>query len=205
MNLSSYLLYLAAVVLLVITPGPTMLMCASNALNHGAVRAMASAAGALTASLAVMAFSALGLGAVLAASATAFTLLKIAGAAYLIWLGIRMMRGSAPPLRDAPVAGRRSLYVQGLFVGASNPKALLFFAAFFPQFIDPAHPVLPQFMLLAFTFVALDGLMLAACALGVGRVAAWLRQARVVRWINRVCGGLFTLLGGLLLLSRRPA
>lgn len=205
MTLSTYLLYLAAVALLVITPGPTMLMCASNALNHGPVRALASAAGALTASLAVMALSALGLGAVLAASATAFTVLKVAGAAYLIWLGIRMMRGSAPPLSEVPAARSRSLYVQGLLVGASNPKAVLFFAAFFPQFIDPAMPVLPQFMLLSLTFITLDGAMLAACAAGVGRIAAWLRDARVVRWVNRLCGGLFTLLGGLLLLSRRHA
>jgi threonine/homoserine/homoserine lactone efflux protein len=205
MTVSTYLLYLAAVMLLVITPGPTMLMCATNALNHGPVRAMASAAGALTASLAVMALSAVGLGALLVASATAFTVLKIVGAAYLIWLGIRTMRGSAPPLGKLPRARSRSLFVQGLLVGASNPKALLFFAAFFPQFIDPAAPVLPQFMVLSLTFVALDALMLAACAAGVGRIAPLLRDTRIVRWINRVCGGLFTLLGGLLLLSRRPA
>jgi len=205
MTVSTYLIYLAAVTILVITPGPTMLMCASNALNHGPVRAMASAAGALTASLAVMALSALGLGALLAASAEAFTALKVAGAAYLIWLGMRMVRGSAPPLADAPAARNGSLFLQGLFVGASNPKALLFFAAFFPQFINPTRPVLPQFVLLSLTFVTLDGAMLATCAAGIGRVAPWLREARVVRWINRVCGGLFTVLGCLLLLSRRPA
>jgi threonine/homoserine/homoserine lactone efflux protein len=205
MTVSTHLLYLAAVTLLVITPGPTMLMCAANALNHGPMRAMASVAGALTASLAVMGLSAVGLGALLAASATAFTLLKIAGAAYLIWLGIRMVRGSAPPLGEAPAARSRSLFAQGLLVGASNPKAVLFFAAFFSQFIDAAQPVLPQFMLLSLTFVTLDALMLATCAVGVGRIAPLLRETKVVHWINRVCGGLFTLLGGLLLLSRRPA
>jgi homoserine/homoserine lactone efflux protein len=205
MTLSTYLLYLAAVTLLVITPGPTMLMCAANAMNHGPARAMASAAGALSASLVVMALSAGGLGALLAASATAFTALKVVGAAYLIWLGIRMMRASAPPLREAPAMRGRSLFVQGLLVSATNPKAVLFFAAFFPQFIDPSRPVLPQFVLLSLTFVMLDGMMLLACALGVGRIARWLRDSRVVRWVNRVCGGLFTLLGGLLLLSRRHA
>src|SRR5436190_24205328 len=116
MTVSTYLLYLAAALLLVITPGPTMLMCAANALNHGPMRAMASAAGALTASLAVMALSALGLGAVLAASASAFTLLKITGAAYLIWLGIRMIRGSTPPLSEVSPSRNGSLYVQGLLV-----------------------------------------------------------------------------------------
>jgi homoserine/homoserine lactone efflux protein len=82
---------------------------------------------------------------------------------------------------------------------------VLFFAAFFPQFIDPAKPVLPQFMLLSVTFVLLDGVMLAACAASVGHVATLLREPHIVRWVNRVCGGLFTLLGGLLLLSRRHA
>ncbi len=206
MTLSTYLLYVAAVAVLIVTPGPTMLMCLANAVNQGPARAMTSAAGALLASLVIMSLSALGLGAVLAASEAAFTVLKVVGAAYLIWLGIKTFRstGGLAVTAGGPSSGR-SLFAQGLLVGLSNPKALLFFAAFFPQFIDPAAPVLPQFTLLALTFVAGDGLMLAACALGVGRIAPWLRRATVVSTINRLCGGLFTLMGGLLLLSRRQA
>jgi len=90
-------------------------------------------------------------------------------------------------------------------VGASNPKSLLFFTAFFPQFIDPAAPVLPQFLLLSLTFVAGDFLVMGGAAFGVERVAPWLHQAHVVRWTNRACGGLFALLGGLLLFARRNA
>ncbi|KQT11003.1 LysE family translocator [Ramlibacter sp. Leaf400] len=207
MSSPTYLLYLAAVGLLIVTPGPTMLMTLANAVNHGPARALVSSAGALTASLGAMALSALGLGAVLAASEAAFTVLKVLGAAYLVWLGIKTFRGGdALSLGSAaPAPAHRSLFMQGLLVGASNPKSLLFFAAFFPQFIDPAAPVLPQFALLSFTFVAGDFLMLVACALGVGRFAGWLRQAGVVRWINRVCGSLFALMGALLLLSRRNA
>ncbi|HVZ43752.1 MAG TPA: LysE family transporter [Ramlibacter sp.] len=206
MTLSTYLLYLAAVTLLIVTPGPTLLMCMTNAINHGTARAMASVTGALTASTLAMALSALGLGAVLAASEAAFTTLKVIGAAYLIWLGVRTFRsgGGFRLEGDAP-ARRHSLYVQGLLVGASNPKALIFFAAFFPQFIDPARPLAPQFALLAGTFVVGDFLMMLACAIGVGRLAPRLKDARAVRWINRICGGLFALLGGLLLLSRRHA
>jgi threonine/homoserine/homoserine lactone efflux protein len=203
MTLSTYLLYLAAVGLLIVTPGPTMLMTLANAVNHGPARALASSSGALTASLGAMALSALGLGAVLAASETAFTVLKVLGAAYLVWLGIRTFRSGDKLQMGGAAVGNRSLFVQGLLVGASNPKSLLFFAAFFPQFIDPSAPVLPQFALLSFTFVFGDFLMLVACAFGVGRFSAWLRRAGVVRWINRVCGALFTLMGGLLLLSRR--
>jgi len=143
---------------------------------------------------------------VLAASETAFTVLKVAGAAYLLWLGVRTFRaGDRLGAAQAPAGAGRSLFAQGLMVGASNPKALLFFSAFFPQFIDPASPVLPQFALLAGTFLAGDALMLLACAAGVGRVAGWLRQAHVVRWINRSCGGLFALMGAMLLLTRRQA
>ncbi|MES2936770.1 MAG: LysE family transporter [Pseudomonadota bacterium] len=207
MTLSTYLLYLAAVVLLIVTPGPTTLMTVTNAVNHGPARALASVGGALVASLGIMALSALGLGAVLAASQAAFTVLKIAGAIYLVWLGIRTFRSSTLFQVDAQAAaaGSRSLFAQGLLVGASNPKALLFFGALFPQFINPAAPVLPQFVLLALTFVAGDALLLTVWAFGIGRFAPWLRQTRTVRWINRVCGGLFALMGGALLLSSRRA
>lgn len=205
MTLATYLLYLAAVVLLIVTPGPTMLMCVTNAVNHGTRRAMTSVLGAITAVLGVMALSAAGLGALLAASETAFTAAKFLGAAYLVWLGIKTFRSTTLLSGDAPRASGRSFYLQGFLVGASNPKAVLFFAAFFPQFLDPAEPVLPQFALLALTFVACELLVLTACALGVARLLPVLRASGPARWINRVCGGLFALMGGLLLLSRRQA
>jgi threonine/homoserine/homoserine lactone efflux protein len=207
MALSTYLLYLVAVAVLIVTPGPTMLMCMTNAINHGPRRAMTSVAGSVTSVLGVMLLSALGLGALLAASETAFTAAKVAGAAYLIWLGIRTFRGAgAPLLHDkAAVPVRRSFYLQGVLVGASNPKSVLFFVAFLPQFLDPAAPVAPQFAILAFTFVALEFIVLAPCALGVARAMPLLRSSTLVRWINRLCGGLFTLMGGLLLLTRRSA
>src|SRR5689334_8022257 len=157
MTLSTYLIYVVAVTLLTLTPGPTMLMTLTNSVNHGPWRALASLSGSLAANMVIMALSALGLGALLAASEAAFTTLKIVGAAYLIWLGVRTFRsGSGLQLQrdganNAP--RNRSLFLQGVLVGASNPKSLLFFTAFFPQFIDPAAPFLPQFLLLSLTFV----------------------------------------------------
>lgn len=208
MTLSTYLLYVAAVALLIITPGPTMLMCMTNALNHGPRRAMTSVAGAVTAVLGVMALSAMGLGALLAASETAFTIAKVVGAAYLIWLGIKTFRSDASAMAlgstGAPQAGR-SFYLQGFLVGASNPKAILFFAAFFPQFLNPGAPMATQFAILALTFVAFEFTVLTLCALGVARLVPLLRASGPVKWINRICGGLFTLMGGLLLLTRRQA
>jgi threonine/homoserine/homoserine lactone efflux protein len=211
MTLTTYLLYLAAVALLILSPGPTMLMCMTNALNHGPRRAMTSVAGAVTAVLGVMLLSAMGLGALLATSETAFTTAKVLGAAYLIWLGIKTFRSDAALRIDGEEGGAqappsaRSFYLQGLLVGASNPKAVLFFAAFFPQFLNPSAPIAPQFAILALTFVAFEFTVLTACALSVARLAPMLRSARPVRWINRICGGLFTLMGGLLLLTTRRA
>ena len=213
MTLSTYLLYVAAVALLIATPGPTMLMCMTNALNHGPRRAMTSVAGSVSAVLIVMLLLAMGLGALLAASETAFTTAKFIGAAYLIWLGIKTFRSDASALAvqggeagaTSGSAPRRSFYLQGLLVGASNPKAVLFFAAFFPQFLNPAAPMAPQFAILALTFMAFEFTVLTTCALSVSRLAPLLRQSGPVRWVNRICGGLFTLMGGLLLLTRRTA
>jgi threonine/homoserine/homoserine lactone efflux protein len=207
MTLSTYLLYVAAVALLIVTPGPTMLMCMTNSINHGPRRAMTSVAGAVTAVLCVMVLSAMGLGALLAASETAFLAAKIAGAAYLIWLGIKTFRSDAVLQMEgeASAAPRRSFYLQGVLVGASNPKAVLFFAAFFPQFLNPAEAIAPQFAILALTFIAFEFTVLTMCALGVARLMPLLRSSTPVRWINRICGGLFTLMGGLLLLTRRNA
>jgi threonine/homoserine/homoserine lactone efflux protein len=206
MTLTTYLLYVAAVALLIVTPGPTMLMCMTNSINHGPRRAMTSVAGAVTAVLGVMVLSAMGLGALLAASETAFTTAKVVGAAYLIYLGVRTFRSEAVlKVDDGAAQARRSLYFQGFLVGASNPKAVLFFAAFFPQFLNPAAPILPQFAALALTFMAMEFTVLTTCALGVSRLVPVLQSSRPVRWINRICGGLFTLMGGLLLLSRRSA
>jgi len=206
MTLTTYLLYVAAVALLILTPGPTMLMCMTNALNHGPRKAMTSVSGSVSAVLCVMLLSALGLGALLAASEAAFTVAKVIGAAYLTWLGIKTFRSEAAVLR-ADAGGievsRRSFFLRGFLVGASNPKAVLFFAAFFTQFLNPAAPFVPQFAILALTFMAFEFTVLACCALGVSRIAPLLRSSRPVRWFNRVSGGLFTLMGGLLLLTRR--
>jgi threonine/homoserine/homoserine lactone efflux protein len=190
-----------------------MLMCMTNALNHGPRRAMTSVAGSVSAVLVVMVLSAMGLGALLAASETAFTIAKVIGAAYLIWLGIKTFRSKTTVFEGIPAAGEpsrdatpaRKLYVQGLIVGGSNPKALLFFTAFFPQFLDPAAAWAPQFAALSSTFVAFEFTVLTLCTLGVARLAPVLRSGTRMRLFNRISGGLFTLMGTLLLATRRAA
>ena len=208
MTLTIYLLYLASVALLVLSPGPTMLMCVTTAIHHGPRKALLSAGGSVTAVLGVMTLSALGLGALLAASEVAFAIAKLLGASYLIALGIKTFRSQGTVLANGSsesanaMTGRAS-YLRGFFVGASNPKALLFFAAFFPQFLDPNTAFLPQFAILALTFVAFELTVLMVCACGVSRIAPVLRQSGPMRWVNRVCGGLFALMGIALLFTRR--
>ena len=210
MTLTTYFLYLAAVALLVLSPGPTMLMCITTAVQHGPGKAVLSASGSVTAVLRVMLLSALGLGALLAASEAAFTVAKVVGAAYLIWLGIKTFRSPGTTLTETSTSDANSItgrasYWRGFLVGASNPKALLFFAAFFPQFLNPNLPFAPQFAVLALTFVAFELSVLTACALGVSRIAPLLRQSGPMRWVNRISGGLFTLMGAALLFTRRHA
>lgn len=208
MTLTTYLLYLAAVALLVLSPGPTMLMCITTAIHRGPRKAMLSAGGSVTAVLGVMLLSALGLGALLAASETAFTIAKVVGAAYLIWLGVKTFFSQGTQLgndsdTDSSEMTGRASYLRGFLVGASNPKALLFFTAFFPQFLDPSAAFVPQFAILALTFMASELTVLTACALGVSRIAPLLRQSGPMRWVNRICGGLFTVMGAALLFTRR--
>jgi len=208
MTLPTYLLYVAAVALLVLSPGPTMLMCVTNALNHGPRRAMTSVCGSVSAVLLIMFLSVMGLGALLATSETAFTVAKLIGAAYLVFLGLKTLRSNAAGLvieEQGKSERRNSFYLQGLLVGVSNPKALLFFAAFFPQFLNTTEPMVPQFAILASTFMAFEFTVLAFCALGVSRLAPLLRKSGPARWINRICGGLFTIMGGALLFARRSA
>lgn len=210
MSLTTYSLYLAAVAVLVLSPGPTMLVCMTTALNDGKSSAIAAAVGSISAASGIMTLSALGLGALLAASELAFTTVKVIGAVYLIWLGIKTFRTNAEALdiKRAATGARRSLrshYVRGFLVGSSNPKAILFFTAFFPQFLNPIEPFAPQYCILALTFIAFEFSVLAMCASGVSAIAPVLRSKWHMRWINRVTGGLFATMGGLLLLSRRHA
>ena len=180
-----------------------MLMCITQAVNAGPRRAFAAGAGALAASFAYMLLSALGLGALLSTSKAAFEILRFAGAAYLIWLGLKTFMASTQAGDERGSQGEGSAFVQGLLVGGSNPKAILFFAAFFPQFIDPQSSFAAQFALLCATFLVADATMMTAAILGVRRFAPALRRAATRRLVNRVSGALFALLGGLLLAVRR--
>jgi len=209
MTLSTWLLYVAAVLVLTVTPGPSVLMCISTSVQHGPRRALVASLGSTTAIACLMLLSMLGLGTVLAASEALFSALKWLGAGYLAYLGVASLRSKASSLAvpDAslPQVSARTLYARGALVGASNPKALLFFGALFPQFIDPSAPQLGQFLILGVTFIFFELFWLSIYALTAARARQWLQKPRRATLFNRITGVVFLVAAGLLASTRRNA
>lgn len=200
-NVETWTIYALTVLALMSTPGPSQLLMLSNSGVHGFRRSLSTAAGDLTANAFQMLAAGLGLAAIIAASATALTVIKWAGVAYLIWLGLRMIHRAKP---DDPVtstqserASLRRLWLQGSLTSAANPKAVVFFAALFPQFITPDAAFWPQFLILSVTYIVMDGLFLSAYGLGANWVVKRFKgDARV--WVERL-GGSFMIGAALLL------
>jgi len=206
MTLTTWLLYVAAVLVLTVTPGPSVLMCVSTSVNLGARKALVASLGSTIAIVSMMALSALGLGTALAASETLFTVLKWLGAAYLAYLGITSLSSSASEITvsgSVQSSTRGRLFAPGFLVGASNPKALLFFGALFPQFIAPSAPQVPQFLVLGVTFIFFDLLWLTLYALSASKAKRWLQQPRRAKLFNRTTGVVFLVAAGLLASSKR--
>ena len=199
----TWLIYLMAAVGLSLTPGPNSLLALTNGALHGHRRTLWTVAGGALGFVAVIALSMLGIGALLQASASALLVLKWVGGAYLVWLGVQLWR--APPLNlqavgGAPFPRRSQLFRQGLFAAVSNPKALLFYGAFLPQFIDPARSLWLQFAVMAGTFAVIECVVEVVLA----RLAHRVRPAleRFGKRFNRVCGGAFAAMGVALPLTR---
>ena len=193
MTLHVWLLFVITETVLCLTPGPAVLTVVAQALAYGAVCSMWTALGILSANALYFALSATGLGAVLLASYEVFALVRWLGAAYLIWLGIRLLLGRGVRA-SAPAAtrgtGRGRAFVSGFVLQAANPKALLFFVALLPQFIDPAGPVAAQIVLLGVTSVVIELLVLLAYGASAGRVRALTARPRVARFADGVAGAM---------------
>ncbi|PWB34107.1 LysE family translocator [Pseudomonas sp. SDI] len=205
MDASTFLLYVIAASAVMITPGPAMLLALNNGASHGMRVAGFGMAGAMLSDLILIAAVGCGLGALLQASEQLFSLVKWVGAAYLLYLAVVLWRAPTQTLAAsgsaAPVSGRSS-FLRALLVGLSNPKGLLFFSAFLPQFIRPDQPVVQQYVILAITTAALDCVMMVIYALG-GRHAMRSFSARVMQWVNRSCAGMLAVLALGLSLYRR--
>lgn len=203
MSVQTWLLFVATVVVLCGTPGPNMLHVLTRSMAIGWRRSIAAMAGCLSALVTVLAASAAGLAVLLTAVPGLFDVLRYAGAAYLAYLGIRAWRTSAAPIGvvDVP-APRGRLFRDGFLVGISNPKLLLFAAAFLPQFVDRTQPQPAQFAILVATFALVESIWYAIYASGGASLARHLTRPRVRRWFDRITGGIFVGFGAALIVSR---
>lgn len=206
-DLPALLLFLAAATAIALSPGPGMLYVASRTLAGGRGEGMASTLGTGISGFAHVLAGAIGVSALLAASATAFTVLKLAGGVYLIWLGIRAFRGAALAAPDATATDSSRALREGIVVEATNPKTAAFFLAFLPQFVDPAAGfVAMQFIVLGAISVGLNTAVDAVVVLGAARIRdAVLAAPRVMRRVQQGSGAILATLGLSLLLARRPA
>jgi threonine/homoserine/homoserine lactone efflux protein len=194
MSVELYATYLIACLIIVIVPGPTVTLIIANSLKHGTRAGLSNVAGTQLGLAIMIAVVGIGLSSVIAAMGQWFDWIRLAGAAYLIWLGWKMFRdgGSDAASRRSPVP-RGGFFAQGCLVALSNPKTLLFFGAFFPQFIDPARDHGLQIIVMGVTAMIFAALSDSAYALASGRAAQALSRKRI-RLLSRISGG--CLIGG---------
>jgi homoserine/homoserine lactone efflux protein len=207
-DLNTWISFAAATEALLIIPGPTVLLVISYALAQGKRSAWATVPGVAAGDFAAMALSLAGLGAVLAASAELFTVLKLAGAAYLIYLGIKVLRTPVPETLDESAPQEHApwrITAHAYTVTALNPKSIVFYVAFFPLFISADRPLLPQVLVFGATFLVMATINAILYALLAGQVTRFLKGYRARKNLNRAAGGILLVTGGILGLARRAA
>ncbi len=191
MNSELWLAYVTTVLILMSTPGPSHLLMLSNSLGNGFNRSLATAAGDLSANIAQMTVAALGVASLVYSSQDFFVFIKWAGVSYLIYMGVTLFRKRFDPsiAVTSRVRTLGSLYWQGFMTSAANPKAVIFFAALFPQFVSPVAPSGKQFLILGVTYLFIDGSFLMI----YGGFAGWIQsrfQHHVGQHMNQISGGL---------------
>jgi threonine/homoserine/homoserine lactone efflux protein len=195
MPFDTWLLYLVTCCGIAVVPGPNALLALTHGAIHGSRKTLFTITGGVLGFALVLTLCALGLGALIQASVTWFTALKIIGGLYLIWLGFNLWR-SPPVSLEAPATDSfrgGSLFRQGLVSAISNPKALLLFTAFIPPFLDPHRNIIAQTLAIALTYAVVEFIVEFGVASAAQRVRPWL--ARTGRRFNKVCGGFFVLFG----------
>jgi threonine/homoserine/homoserine lactone efflux protein len=206
-QVSQFLSFLVPAVVVTLAPGPDNLMVLSIGISRGRRQGVAFGLGAALGCLSHTALAALGVSALIAASPVAFTALRIAGGLYLAWLGIAALRSRGAsfdaPFSDAPGGSLRGFFVKGLVANAINPKVILFFLAFLPQFVDRSAGGIPmQTVQLGLVFTAQAALLFGTLGWFAGRVGGWMKRSpRIGSWIDRCAGCVFIALGARLLVG----
>ncbi len=209
MEPSTWLAFFAASWAISISPGPGALAAMSAGLNHGFRRGYFTTVGLVLGIWSQLLVVGVGLGALLATSATAFTAVKWLGVAYLVWLGVQQWRAPAVPLAelqaDAGAVTARTLVMRGWLINAVNPKGTVFLLAVVPQFMDLQQPLLAQYAVIALTLGFTDMVVMAGYTALASRVLAELKSAAHMRVLNRIFGGLFVVAGAFLAVFKRSA
>ncbi|MBH3410144.1 MULTISPECIES: LysE family translocator [Pseudomonas] len=203
MALNTWLLYLLASIGLSLTPGPNSLLALTHGALYGARRTLFTIVGGVFGFSALIALAMFGLTALLQTSASVLTVLKWVGGAYLVWLGIQLWRSPGLQLEVTERTARPSnlgMFRQGLLSAIANPKVLLFYGAFLPQFIEPQRGLLLQFVIMAATFASVECGVEYVLARLAFRIRPWL--AKSGKGFNRCCASLFALIGVALPLGR---
>jgi threonine/homoserine/homoserine lactone efflux protein len=196
MSLEIWIYYLLAVLVLTASPGPSSIYCMTSAVTSGWKAGFFTALGSLCAITLILSFSFTGLGVIVASSEITFTIIKWLGACYLIFLGIKSLLSKAEDYSNTASDGKnnesyKGNYISGFIVGASNPKAILFFTALFPQFINPDTELLPQYLVFASTFVVLELFWLMFYTYLGATSSKWLMAKGRAKLFNRLTGSVF--------------
>jgi homoserine/homoserine lactone efflux protein len=209
MHFSTWLAFFAASWLISLSPGAGAVAAMSSGLNHGFQRGYFTVLGLVLGIWTQLLVVGLGLGALVAASSSAFLLVKWAGVAYLVWLGIAQWRAAAVPLAqrgsEAAQTTRRALVLRGWMVNAVNPKGTVFMLAVVPQFLVHSEPLLPQYLVIGATLSLTDFVVMAGYSALAAKVLATLKDVAHIRLMNRVFGALFVFAGTLLAFFKRSA
>ena len=209
MNLTTLSVFALVALVAIATPGPTVLLALANGSRYGVRRSLPGMFGAVMSDFVLVGAVALGLGALLAASEFWFSVVKWFGAAYLAWVGLRLLRSNGAldlPQSAAEIsdAAAQRVFAKSFLVAVTNPKGYLFCSALLPQFIDAAAPQWPQYVVIGLVFAGLDFAVMLGYAVVGARAVKLLRQ-RAVLWLDRSCGAALLALAGSLALYRRSA
>ena len=200
MDFTVWILFVAVAFIAIVSPGPATLLTVSNSLTHGTRSVYLSALGNEMGIFILSLSAILGLGVVLQTSATLFLIVKVIGAAYLIYLGIRQWRSKTNLFSQTDALSKLSkshthFFREGFLIAVTNPKAVLFFTALFPQFINLNNALVPQFFIMTLTFMVMSFLTLVTYGKLAFKAKNWFSTQRRVKWFNHIVGGLFVAIG----------
>ena len=208
MELTIWLSFVGTVIILAITPGPSVLLATANSMKYGKGKTVGTIAGDLTANLCQILLASVGLAAIVISSGELFQIIKWCGVAYLIYMGVAKIVTKPKIELSSDKKGERrfsKLFMEGFLMSAANPKAIVFFAALFPLFLNEAYPIIPQIAILAITFLCIDGLSLFIYATFAAKLRSYLENQEKVHLQNRIVGSLLILSGIMLSMVKKAS